>query len=184
MLFFFFLNRLFSLCPGLSIAESSYSCFPQSWNDKGIHSAQFLLVEIGISLTFCSDWLQVVIFSVSAAWVARIKDLSHHTWQNLVTGEWKLTEKVFKGKVLCHVRWSVLWVSQSLSWLMLSRWETTSSKVGAQGMLMEASWKVIKWPYLKKVSSEDNLTFDLRKDFKDILNQWNCQRLFSWIMGY
>jgi hypothetical protein len=45
-----------------------------------VHHHTQLLVEMGVSLTFCTGWPWTLILLISASWVAGITGMSHHAW--------------------------------------------------------------------------------------------------------
>jgi hypothetical protein len=61
-------------CPSWPGLGFSYLCLPSNWDKPS------LLVEMGVSLTFCPDWLHTVILPISASQVAGIRSVSYLTW--------------------------------------------------------------------------------------------------------
>jgi hypothetical protein len=51
----------------------------RTWMTDMYHYPQ-LLIEMGVSRTFCLGWPQTLILPISASLVARITGVSHHTW--------------------------------------------------------------------------------------------------------
>jgi hypothetical protein len=74
-----FFNRVLYLCPGPPGPQSSYLCFPWSWEWQACHT-QLFIGWYGVSWTFCLGWPEIMILSVTTSWEARVTGISHHTW--------------------------------------------------------------------------------------------------------